>query len=133
MKSPKSDIDFEIKFYEGVIDKTPDFARALMILGDLYTKKGWHQKGLEIDLRLFSLRPKDPCILYNLACSYSLTGQVDAAFAAIKRAVDNGYADFHHLERDSDLSNLMNNGHFQRYFTGLKKLYPSLTKKSYPR
>lgn len=130
MKKPKqSDIDFEIAFYEGVVGKKPDFLQALIMLGDLYTKKGCYEKGLDIDLRLAALRPKDPYILYNLACSYSLTGQVEAAFSAVKCAVENGYTDFRHMERDPDLNNLMNQHYFQRYFSGLKKLYPFLTKK----
>lgn len=132
MTSKKYDIDFEIKFYEGIVEKKPDFLQALIMLGELYTKKGLYDKGLDIDLRLASLRPADPYVLYNLACSYSLTGQAPKAFEAMKEAVENGYRDFRHLEQDPDLNNLMNDSRFQAYFSGLKKLYPSLTKKSHP-
>ena len=43
MKENKEDLDFEIKFCEGLIAKKPDFVEALVLLGDLYTKKGMYK------------------------------------------------------------------------------------------
>ncbi len=95
------DSDFEITFYEGLIERAPDFVQALMALGDLYTKAARYEEGLEIDKRLTRLCPDRPEILYNLACSYSLLGDREKSFAAIRRALDLGYEDLEHLQQDA--------------------------------
>lgn len=119
-ESEKHDIDFEIQFYEGILGKSPDFIQALIALGDLYTKAGYYQKGLDIDQRLACLRPDDPYVLYNLSCSYSLLGHVDKSFAVMQEAVGCGYRDFKFLEKDKDLENLRCDQRFQKYFLTLK-------------
>ena len=111
---------FEIKFYEGILARQPDFIEALSALGDLYTYGGYFSEGLEIDLKLRRLKPDDPTVLYNLACSYSLMGRIDYALRTIKKAINCGYADFQHLEADEDLNNLRKDTRFKRYFQRVK-------------
>jgi len=65
-------LDFDIKFFEAIVRDRPDYVDALIPLGEAYTKKGLHQKGLVIDERLARLKKRDPIIHYNLACSYAL-------------------------------------------------------------
>ena len=113
--------DFEIQFYENVLKRSPDFIEALMALGDWYTKKGLYEKGLAIDERLEKLRPADPIILYNLACSYSLVKDLNSALKVLKRAVYYGYDDFEHLESDHDLGNLLQDECFLELLHSLKK------------
>lgn len=121
MKRDKKDhTDFEIQFYEGVLRKKPDFVEALSALGDLYTRQGRYEKGLEIDEHLLRLRPEDPIVLYNLACSYSLLSDTDRALRTIQQAIDHGYDDFHHLEQDGDLDNLRHDRRFLEYFSRIK-------------
>ncbi|MCR4337556.1 MAG: hypothetical protein NUV91_07105 [Candidatus Omnitrophica bacterium] len=117
----QSSMDFEIQFYEGILQKKPDFLQALIAVGDLYTKKGLYQQGLAVDEKLSRLRPTDPYILYNLACSYSLVGRVDQAYEAIKKAIACGYEDFRFLERDEDLANLLRDPRFGEYFLQIKE------------
>ena len=119
-KSDIHDKDFEIQFYEGLIQKKPDFVQALMALGDLYTKKRLYEKGLMIDEKLSQLRPDDPTIFYNLACSYSLLEDTNKAFRSIKQAINCGYDNFYYLEQDHDLANLRKDTRFQRYFLRIK-------------
>ena len=119
-KDELDDIDFEIAFYEGVVEKNGDFLEALMALGDIYTKKGLYAKGLEIDKKLVKLRPEDPYVLYNLACSYSLVNDIDHAFQVVKMAVEAGYDDFDHLENDHDLDNLKHDQRFTHYLSQVK-------------
>jgi len=117
----KEDVDFEIAFYEGIIKDTPMFIEALSVLGDLYTKAGLWQKGLEVDLKLSRLRPDDALVFYNLACSYALLKQTRAALAALSRAIEFGYDDFEYLQNDSDLDNLLQDEHFRQYIKKLEK------------
>ena len=119
-KDEKSDLDFEISFFEGVLKKRPEFIPALVALGDAYTKQGELKKGLSIDLRLSELRQNDPIVYYNLACSYSLLGMIDDAFRVIKKAIMLGYEDFTYLRHDPDLENLRRDRRFPHFLKDLK-------------
>lgn len=112
-KKKAADNQFEIAFYEKVVEYAPLFVEALVCLGDLYTKEGLHAKGLAIDERLAVLRPDDAVVLYNLACSYSLLENVPAARQTMLRAIDLGYDEWDHLQQDSDLANLLGDSEFQ--------------------
>jgi len=113
----KEDIEFEITFYNGLIEKKPDFAEALVALGELYTSAGMYKEGLSVDEQLVQLKPDDPIVLYNLGCSYSLLGFIDKAYRSVKKAVNCGYSDFEHLLQDDDLSNLRKDRRFQEYLS----------------
>ncbi len=116
-KKQESEADFQIRFYEQILRRAPDFIEALIALGDLYTRKGMTARGLEMDLKLSRLRPQDPIVLYNLACSYSLMAEIDKAFGAIKMALECGYDDLHFLQKDDDLQLLRQDERFQEYLS----------------
>jgi tetratricopeptide (TPR) repeat protein len=117
----KGDLDFEIKFFEGIAQHDPDFIEALQILGDAYTKTGQWEKGLKIDERLARLCPDNSLVFYNLACSYSLLKQVEEAFAALREAVKLGYSDARWLTKDPDLDNLRQDNRFEKIRSDLSK------------
>ena len=120
MSTPNDDLDFEIKFYEGLLEKKPDFVEALALLGDLYTRRGMYERGLKIDEQLALLRPSDAIVFYNLACSYSLLKEIDKSLRSIKRAINCGYSDFEHLDHDSDLDNLRADERFKKFLSRVK-------------
>jgi tetratricopeptide (TPR) repeat protein len=100
------DLDIEIDFLEGIVKRDPRYVEALQILGDDYTRRGKYVAGLKVDEQLAQLRPDDSLVQYNLACSYSLTGQFEQAVAALKKALGLGYRDFKWLSKDPDLDKL---------------------------
>jgi len=55
------------------------------------------KKGLEIE-------PRDISLHFNLACAYSLTEQVDKAYAHLDRAVTLGFNDFEKIKTHDDLA-----------------------------
>ena len=117
----KDDIEFEIAFYESILASTPDFIEALSAIGDLYTRAGLWQKGLEVDIKLSKLRSDDPMVFYNLACSYALLGQTRTALSALTKAIEFGYDDFEYLRNDMDLENLLKDAHVQEYIKQVEK------------
>ena len=121
MTKPQDDIDFEIQLYENVLKDSPDFVEAMMALADLYTKKGLIREGLQLDEKLSRLRPDNPMIFYNLACSYSLLNNQPAALNAVKKAIELGYDDFDYLYQDADLANLLTDKEFQQYLNDIQK------------
>ena len=107
-------LNFEIQFYEGILAEDPNYVEALIPLAEAYTKVGLHEKGLEVDQRLSSLRPNDATVHYNLACSYALTGQTGDALATLERAMELGYRDVEFLMHDQDLVSLHDEEEFAR-------------------
>ncbi|MCR4291053.1 MAG: tetratricopeptide repeat protein [Candidatus Scalindua sp.] len=109
LKTPefqKTDDEFTIWFLEGVLEKYPAYVECLMYLGNAYTATGMYEKGLEADLKLARLRPQDPLVHYNLACSFALMGMLSKSLVSLEKAIDLGYDDLVHLVNDSDLDSL---------------------------
>jgi len=102
----RSQLDFEIDFFERILSREPNYLEVLLNLGDLFTRKGCHRRALQVDLRLAQLRPKSPTVMFNLACSHALLNQKAEALDALRRAVDLGYSDLDHLLSDPDLTAL---------------------------
>ena len=109
----KEETDFEIKFFERLVADNPDFVDALIPLAELYTRKGIHEKALELDLRLVKLKPEDEIAHYNLACSLALMGKKEEAIQALQRSIEQGYDDFKHMKRDPDLAALRDDPRFK--------------------
>ena len=108
------DVEFEIGFYEAILKKLPESVDVLMALGNDYTRHGLFEKGMWIDQRLCQLRPGDPVVRYNLACSCSLLGRPDDALDALEEAVHLGYANFAYMQEDPDLQNLRGDPRYLR-------------------
>jgi tetratricopeptide (TPR) repeat protein len=111
-RKQQRDIDIEIGFLEGLLRRDPDYVEALEILGDAYTKRNRLEEGLAVDQRLAALRPADAGILFNLACSLSLTKRLDESLNALSQAIRLGYRDFDWLMRDPDLRRVRDDERF---------------------
>jgi len=120
MKKNWNELDFEIAFLEGVVERSPDYVEALMMLASHYTQRGAYAKGLDLDLRLSRLKPEDETVQYNLACSYSLLSQINEAFASLKRAVALGFRNLKLLTADSDLDNTRPDPRFEEIVASVK-------------
>ncbi len=92
-----------------------------MYLGNAYTATGMYEKGLKVDLKLSRLRPEDPLVHYNLACSFSLMGKLNESLESLEKAVDLGYDDLMYLENDSDLDSLRDDENYKVLINKLKK------------
>ncbi len=109
----RSQLDFEIEFYERILSRDPNYVEVLVNLGGLFTQKGCHRRALQVDLRLARLRPKDPEVFYNLACSYAVLEQKAEAIEALGNAVRHGFCDVDYLANDHDLDSIRSRPDFQ--------------------
>ncbi|MEO5802822.1 MAG: hypothetical protein ABIR24_04780 [Verrucomicrobiota bacterium] len=116
------DLDVEISFLEGIVRRDSDYVEALQILGDAYTRRGEYSDGLKVDEQLSRLRPSDALVHYNLACSYSLTEQVERAGASLEKALQLGYRDFKWIVTDPDLRNLRRHALYRKIRAKLREL-----------
>ncbi len=93
----------------------------LFSLGDLLTKLGYIEEGLQVDLTLARLQPRDPTVHYNLACSYALLGRKEEAFSELRKSVRLGYSDPAHMRADPDLASLRQDPRFEKILALLER------------
>ena len=121
------ELDVKISFLEGVVRRDPRFVEALQILGDHYTQRGNFDRSLTVDQRLSRLEPTNPLVFYNLACSYSLNGEVTRAAVALKKALALGYRDFKWLAKDPDLRQLRKHPLYRSIEDKIRRMKTQLT------
>ncbi len=110
----QNQLDFEIDFFAGILERKPDYVDALRVMGNNLTLKGRYAQGLQIDKRLIQLRPGDPLAHYNLACSYALLNRPELALKTLRRAVELGYRDFRYMREDRDLESIRHDPRFRQ-------------------
>lgn len=121
-REQQRDLDTKIEFIEGLVRRDPNYVDALQILGDHYTQRGRIVEGLKVDERLARLEPGNPLVFYNLACSYSLSGELDHAAKALEKALQLGYHDFEWLAKDPDLKSLRSHAAFDDLKAKIRQL-----------
>src|SRR5881394_3025663 len=84
-------------------------AAALITLGDTDRAREWAARALAID-------PDDVLIQYNVACVYSLLGDLEQAFDLLERLLPNAGYELKHgwIKHDSDLDPLRSHPRFQK-------------------
>lgn len=110
----QSQLDFEIDFYGGILDRNPNYVDVLRAQANNLTLKGRYAEGLQIDKRLVQLRPSDPLAHYNLACSLALLKRPDQALKTLRKAVELGYRDFRYMREDRDLDSIRHDPRFRQ-------------------
>lgn len=121
MLAERPQVDFELAFFAGILDRVPDYADVLQAQSGNLTAKGLVKEGLAVDQALVELRPADPDARYNLACRYALMKQPDLAVATLRTAIELGYRDFRYMIQDRDLDSVRKDPRFRallREFAG---------------
>jgi tetratricopeptide (TPR) repeat protein len=104
--------DFQVRILEAALKSDSENFNVLFELGNTYTNTGRYEEGLEIDRKLSRLRPENPVVHYNLACSLSLLQKTDEAFDELELSFKLGYREHNHIISDPDLENLRGDGRF---------------------
>ena len=116
----RTQVDFEIDFFERILSRDPNFSEVLVCLGDLFASRGLHRRALRVDLKLAELHPDRADVHYNLACSQAVLGhQVDALWT-LQRAVELGFSDADYMLADEDLSSLRQHPRFRQLATRIQ-------------
>lgn len=120
-KAESEQIEFEMKFCRDILNNYPDYVDVLRVYGNLLTKQGQFDEGVEIDRRLVRLRPEDAIAHYNLACSLCLLRKHEQTLIELRKAFELGYTDFAYLRKDRDLESIRQDRRFKvllREFSG---------------
>jgi adenylate cyclase len=111
-----------VKIVEEVLQLNPGDVRALYMGANGLVALGGHDKrrqGLEWLQRALTLEPKDPMLLYNAGCIYSLCDMSEEALNCLERAIETGLTQKAWYEHDSNLDVLRDNPHFQKLLDSL--------------
>jgi|SRR6266436_3655515 len=117
----QSQLDFELEFFAGILERNPGYIDVLRVMGNNFTLKGRYGQGLQIDKRLVQLRPNDALAHYNLACSLALLKRPDQALRALRRSIELGYRDFRYMLEDRDLDSIRRDPRFRQLMREFKK------------
>jgi hypothetical protein len=120
----RTSLAFEIELLEVAARGARDNMDVLVRLGELYSRAGRIREGLAVDLRLVTLAPQDPIVLYNLACSFALWGKAETALRTLELALGCGYDDDGHLLRDPDLISVRALPEFEDYLARVRANTP---------
>jgi non-specific serine/threonine protein kinase len=99
--------------------EVPDDARARMQLAITFASIGRPDDAMREANLAMVLRPNEPTVLYNAACTFCMLGRKPEALEALKKAWTSGFKDAVWARRDPDLAILHDEPDFQ-------KLYPAV-------
>ncbi len=71
-------------------------------------------------LRVLELEPTNEIAWYNLACTHSRAGRIDAALDHLAKAIEHGFDDVSHMQKDPDLDPLRDQPRFRAMIAALE-------------
>jgi TolB-like protein/Tfp pilus assembly protein PilF len=99
-------VERRLEFNPDDVPMLLDGAAALAALGE-------RQRSLEWASRILDKAGDDALVLYNLACLYSLAGEVTSALEALEKSYEAGLADPEWMRQDSDLDNIRQHARYK--------------------
>jgi len=95
------------------VSLNPDDARAATMCAVAACRLGDRAEGLSWAERARRIQPDDAGVMYNVACLYSLEGEVDTAFACLEQAMQAGFGHRDWIAHDPDLDALRKDPRFK--------------------
>ena len=106
--------------YLEVIKSNPADNQAIYKLASLYYSEKKYDEAIK---NYLILAPnKNPIVLYNLACTYSLNNNKEEALNYLQEAVNNGFSPVSLLKTDPDLTNIRGEKKFIEIMSSVKLL-----------
>jgi TolB-like protein/Tfp pilus assembly protein PilF len=106
-------VERRLEFNPDDVPMLLDGASALAALGE-------RQRSLEWASRILDKAGDDALVLYNLACLYSLAGEVTSALEALEKSYAAGLADPEWMKQDSDLDNIRKHARYKELVKRMK-------------
>ncbi|NVM56657.1 MAG: hypothetical protein HWN51_00850 [Desulfobacterales bacterium] len=102
------------------LEMNPDDVRALYLGAVHLVQLAEQERGLEWAKQALSIDSEDALILYNVACVYSLSGEIEKAIDCLEKALKAGMAHKEWIENDPDLDPLRSHPRFQELTAQMK-------------
>lgn len=103
-----------IRVLEQQIEVVPEDVRARILLASSYPYVGRQSDASQQLEKAVAMRPNDPNVLYNAACTYGLLQMKEEALAMFKKSAETGFSDVEWASRDPDLACLHGEPEFDR-------------------
>lgn len=104
----------EVAALERHLERVPEDVRARILLSSTHAFFGQAAEAARELQKAVALRPDDPNILYNAACTYAKLQNKAEALAMLARAKKSGWSNFDWGARDPDLASLREDPEFLR-------------------
>ena len=96
-------------------------------------KKKNHKAALATCRKILASHPDDPTALYNAACACALSGDKPTALDFLRKAVEEGFINFAHIEQDGDLESLRKEAVYRELFDKKDEYVQQASKKTIER
>ncbi len=80
-------------------------------------------------LEALEIAPNNTSALYNLSCTYALDGKTEEALKYLRKAVESGWWNNDHLDRDSDLDSIRDSDEFKEIYNLSSELLQAFMEK----
>ncbi|MFH1981144.1 MAG: tetratricopeptide repeat protein [Pseudomonadota bacterium] len=108
--------DRAVDYYQKALDIDPKYARATNNMAIAHAFAGHLNEAAFYFTQTAALTPNSEKVYYNLACIQSRRNDLEAAMAALKRAVSLGYNRWEKILNDDDLSHLRASAVFKTWW-----------------
>ncbi|UCG50541.1 MAG: protein kinase [Candidatus Latescibacterota bacterium] len=98
---------------ENHLDAKPDDTRAMYFKATALFELGEREKALEWGNRALSIDPKDPPVLYFMACFNARFGNLDEAISYLEKCVEAGFSHREWITHDPDMDPLRDHPRFE--------------------
>ena len=95
------------------VNRQPDNPELLLNLTQLLIQTDQLDEAIVYMEHLSRIKPDVPTISYNLACLYARQNEIEPAVSSLKKAIENGYNNWRHLQTDPDLKNIYHTEYYQ--------------------
>ena len=110
--------DRMMRVLEQQLELVPEDVRARILLANIYASIGKTDDSVRQLQTAVTLRPNEPNVLYNAACTFGLMEKKPEALDMLRRALEAGYANLDWASRDPDLTCLHGDAEFERLING---------------
>jgi tetratricopeptide (TPR) repeat protein len=107
-----------LQLFPNYLLQNPDDSRARLIYANQLGRVGHKDQALQECAKALELSPGDPVMHYNAACMYSNLGETSQTIAALRQAIEAGYANFGWMRNDPDFASLRDNPEFIELLQG---------------
>ena len=104
--------------FEAHLRQVPEDARARILLASYYAAEGRFDEAMREANLAMLLRPNEPMVHYNAACTFCQMNKKSEAMAALTRSWQAGFKDADWTRQDPDLSLLHGDPEFEKLYPG---------------
>ncbi len=105
-----------VAHFEAYVQRDSSSGRAWFNLGYALHYSGEHAKARPAFERAVQLGYRKPTTLYNIACTYAMAGDRDAAFEWLEKSLAAGFELVNYLYHDEDLDGLRDDARFRSLY-----------------